>query len=115
MKIRHIKLGLLTLLFSLVAFTAKADLGEDRASMNKLFKDGNWKETLVLAEKNFGEVSDQDSHKDLGLAVQCMQKLNDYDQFDDLIILISTHRTDRDIPSEPGSKACVDCLMDLSL
>ncbi|MEZ7956668.1 MAG: alpha-2-macroglobulin family protein [Rubritalea sp.] len=85
MKLKHIKFGLLVTLFSLASFSAQADIADDRVSMNKLFKDGNWKEALEQAEENFSAVSDKKSNEDLSIAVQCMGKLRKYEQFDEFM------------------------------
>ncbi len=85
MKLTHFKIILFVFFSSLAAFTARAGILEDRATMNQLFKDGNWKEALELATKNFREVVDEDSYEEFDIAVQCMRNLGQFKAFDDLV------------------------------
>ncbi len=94
MKHTHLKFFLLSVVYCLLTFLASADIAEDRASMNKLFKDGNWKECLAQAQKNFSAASDEKSYDDLNAAVQCMNKLRKYEEFEKLMQLaVDKHGT----------------------
>jgi hypothetical protein len=51
MKLINLKLVFFALLCTLLSFTANADIAEDRAALDKIFKDGNWKEALDLGRQ----------------------------------------------------------------
>ncbi|MGJ8655301.1 MAG: alpha-2-macroglobulin family protein [Akkermansiaceae bacterium] len=89
MKFTQIKCVVLAVLCSLLPFIAQATVVEDRLAMNKLFEDGNWKEALEAAEKNFGAVSDEKSDGDLDLAIKCMNKLRKYEGYEGLLAVVN--------------------------
>ena len=83
-----IRCVVLAMVCGLLPYFAEAGIVEDRASMNELFKDGNWKEALEMAEKNFSAVSDEDSAEDLKRAVECMNKLRSFEGYEDILRVV---------------------------
>ncbi len=86
MKTDFLKLKTLcSLCYFLMMLVVSADITADRANVDKLIKEGNWKDAYGLSVKNYGSVSDENSHKDMQKALQCMQRLNKYENFESLI------------------------------
>jgi len=97
----HIKSAILLLTILTVAglqvFGEKQPLTDQRADAKKLMKQGNWKEAynqfhdLVLAKSNTGKRAGED----LNDAIQCLNRLGRYDEFDELVELsIQAHQKD---------------------
>lgn len=81
-KLTFFKHSLIAVAYCLFSITAQADISEGRGSLEKLYKDGNWKEALAQAEINFSTASDAKSDDDLSIAIQCMNKLGKYEDFE---------------------------------
>ena len=89
MKLFIFKHVFIAVLCVLLANVLLADINKDRASMNQLHKDGNWKEALEQAKENFSNTSDELSELDLQCGIDCMRKLGKYDEFEDFMSLVN--------------------------
>jgi len=81
--LKNLLMGLACALFSITL--ANADITENRAKVEKMIKDGNYKEALDLGIENFKQTSDAKSANDLRLIASCFPRLRKYDRFDEVI------------------------------
>ncbi len=88
-KLSLLKRTVLMVACALLPSVLSADISEDRATLKKLHKEGNWKEALAQAKANFTSTSDADSLDDLRTAIECMNKLSKYEEFESFMDLVN--------------------------
>lgn len=89
MKTKSFKTLLLSMLIGLFSIIlVSADMSISRAEVDKLVKDGNYREALEKALENFKQVSDENSGLDLKQITSCFQRLSQYEQFDEVIEIV---------------------------
>ncbi len=104
MNIQSLKIIFTTILCSIFSITlVNGEITENRAKVDKMIKDGNYKEALDLAVENFKQVSDEQSADDLKHIANCFQRLRKYDQIDEVFDIVDeTHAENSDVLYQAG-------------
>ena len=96
---------LICIIYSLSSLNLiSAEISENRAKVEKLIKEGNYKEALDLGLENFKQTSDTKSGGDLIRINQCFQQLKQYEKFNAVIDIVEAkHAENSSVLYQAGS------------